>query len=728
MGPYQIRLSKYPFSGSEKHPRRFQASWFVQFGSWLEYSPSKDAAYCLPCYLFTMKTSQHSGWDVFTVMGFRNWKKINNGKHCAFLNHIGEDPCSCHNNAVKSCEDLLKQSQHIDKVMNAQISEQILNNRLRVKTSIDVVRWLAFQGCAFRGHDETLDSKNRGNFLEMLKLLASYNDKVGKLALENAPKSSKYTSPQIQKDILEVLAKKVRNKIREDVGDSRFCIIVDEARDESKREQMAIILRFVDVDGFIQERFFDLVHVKDTSALTLKNEISAVLSRHCLDIQNIRGQGYDGASNMRGEWNGLQALFLKDCPYAYYVHCFAHRLQLALVASSREVVSVHEFFSNLNFIINVVGASCKRHDELQAAQATHIAHMIAIDELESGKGANQIGTIKRAGDSRWGSHFYSICSLLRMFEATCSMLETIIKEGSTYSQRGDANAAYKMITSFQFIFILHLMKEIMGITDVLCQVLQQKSQDILNAMNMVSTTKGLIQKLRNEGWENLLENVVSFSKKFDIDIPELSSRYIQGRGRHQRDHITIEHHYHFEIFNAVIDFQMQELDNRFGEGTTKLLTLISALDPKDGYKSFNIDDICCLAEEYYPLDFSENEKINLRFQLKHFEVDVLSNPKFQDLRSIADLCRKLVETEKSKIYYLIDRLIRLILTLPVSTATSERAFSTMKIVKTRLRNKIEDEFLANNLVVYIEREIAKNFDLDSILDDFVCLKERKLQF
>ncbi|KAG6644959.1 hypothetical protein CIPAW_08G088300 [Carya illinoinensis] len=505
----------------------------------------------------------------------------------------------------------------------------------------------------------------------MLKLLASYNDKVGKLVLENAPKSSKYTSPQIQKEILEVLAKKVINKIREDVGDSRFCIIVDEARDESKREQMAIILRFVDVDGFIQEQFFNLVHVKDTSALTLKNEISAVLSRHCLDIQNIRGQGYDGASNMRGEWNGLQALFLKDCPYAYYVHCFAHQLQLALVAASREVVSVHEFFSNLNFIINVVGASCKCHDELQAAQATHIAHMIAIDELKSEKGANQIRTIKQAGDS----------------------------QRSTYSQCGDANAAYKMITSFQFIFILHLMKEIMGITDGLCQVLQQKSQDILNAMNMVSTTKGLIQKLRNE-----------------------------GRGHHQRDHITIEHHYHFEIFNAAIDFQMQELDNRFGEGTTKLLTLSSALDPKDGYKFFNIDNICCLTEEYYPLDFSENEKINLRFQLKHFEVDVLSNPKFQDLISIADLCQRLVETEKSKIYYLIDRLIRLILTLPVSTATSEWAFSAMKIVKTRLRNKIEDEFLANNLVVYIEREIAKNFDLDSILDDFVCLKERKLQF
>ena len=126
-------------------------------------------------------------------------------------------------------------------------------------------------------------------------------------------------------------------------------------------------MRFVDNDGFIQEHFFDLSHVKDTAALTLKNEIYAILSRHCLDIQNIHGQGYDGASNMCGEWKGLQALVLNDCPYAYYVHCFAHRLQLALVTASREVIPIHEFFLNLNFIITTVGSSCKCNDELKAA-------------------------------------------------------------------------------------------------------------------------------------------------------------------------------------------------------------------------------------------------------------------------------------------------------------------------------------------------------------------------
>ena len=76
-----------------------------------------------------------------------------------------------------------------------------------------------------------------------------------------------------------ILASNVRNAICEEIGDAKFCILVDEARDESKREQMAIILRFVDKNGFIKERFFHVVHVRDTIVLTLKKEICVVLSR-----------------------------------------------------------------------------------------------------------------------------------------------------------------------------------------------------------------------------------------------------------------------------------------------------------------------------------------------------------------------------------------------------------------------------------------------------------------
>ena len=113
---------------------------------------------------------------------------------------------------------------------------------------------------------------------------------------------------------------------------------------------MALVIRFVDRSGFIRERFLDIVHVKDTTATSLKEEIFFVLSHHNLDVQNIRGQGYDGASNIRGEWNGLQVLFINDCPYAYYVHCLAHQLQLALIAAAREIPDV-SFSFRIQFLL-----------------------------------------------------------------------------------------------------------------------------------------------------------------------------------------------------------------------------------------------------------------------------------------------------------------------------------------------------------------------------------------
>ncbi|KAK8956789.1 hypothetical protein KSP39_PZI000417 [Platanthera zijinensis] len=217
-------------------------------------------------------------------------------------------------------------------------------------------------GIAFRGHDETQESINRGNFVQVIKLLRTYNKEVDEVVLENAPGNAMYISPSIQKDLLSIMSRNVQDVIRKEIDDSKYCIIVDECRDESKREQMAFVIRFVDVHGFVRERFLDIVHVTDASVLTLNNKSFAVLSRHNLSIQDMWGQRYDGASNMRGEWKSLKTLFLNECSQAYYVHCFAHKLQLVLVATSKEVKAVHNFFNELIYIVNTVGASSKCND------------------------------------------------------------------------------------------------------------------------------------------------------------------------------------------------------------------------------------------------------------------------------------------------------------------------------------------------------------------------------
>jgi len=238
----------------------------------------------------------------------------------------------------------------------------------------------------------------------------------------------------IQKIFLHIFSTKVKEAIRKEIGNAKFCIIVDEARDESMKEQMTIVLRFVDKDSFVREPFFGLVHVANTAALTLQKGIYFVLSQHKLAIENIRGQEYDGASNMRGEWNGLQALISNDCPYAYYIHCFAHRLQLALVAESKEVIPGHQFFTNLSSIVNIVCASCNRFEELQISETAEIAYLIEINEIESGRGLNQISTLQRAGDTRWSSHLRSVSSLIKKFSPTCEAILKIINVGTTSSQ------------------------------------------------------------------------------------------------------------------------------------------------------------------------------------------------------------------------------------------------------------------------------------------------------
>ncbi|KAL4362965.1 hypothetical protein GQ457_04G016530 [Hibiscus cannabinus] len=130
-------------------------------------------------------------------------------------------------------------------------------------------------------------------------------------------------------------------------------------------------------------------------------------------------------------------------------------------------------------------------------------------------------------------------------------------------------------------------------------------------------------------------------------------------------------------------------------------------------------------EKYYPKDFSEHDKYHLEYELELFYRDVSNHAEMKNLSTITQLCQSLSESGKSFSYPLVDRLIRFILTLLVSTTTTERAFSVMKIAKTSLRNKMEDEFLSDYLIVYIEKEIAEKFTFDSIIDDFDSTKIRR---
>uniref|UniRef100_A0A2N9I441 DUF4371 domain-containing protein n=1 Tax=Fagus sylvatica TaxID=28930 RepID=A0A2N9I441_FAGSY len=509
--------------------------------------------------------------------------------------------------------------------------EEKIKYRIQLNATVDCIRFLLRQGLAFRGHDESLDSSAKGNFLELLQFLVDHNESINEV-IQNAPKNNKLTHPNIQKDIVNAAACETTNAIIKDLDNGFFSVLVDESRDTSIKEQMAVVLRYVDKKGNVTERF--------------------------LVYQDYVGKVMMGASNMQGEFNGLKALILRENESAYYVHCFAHQLQLTLVAVAKNHNVIAEFFCLVAKLINIVGGSCKRRNALRDAQFVEIEKALDMGELKSGQGLNQETNLKRAGDTRWGSHYGTIINLILMFSASVQVLEIILEDGTSYEQKGDARYTLKLIISFEFAFALHLMKNILGVTNELSIALQKKNQNIVNAITLVNMSKKRLQMMRDNGWESLLAEVLLFCDKHDIPILNMDEIFVVGgRLRRQTPQITNLHHFRVELFYTVIDMQLQELNNRFSEANTELLLCMACLNPSNLFCAFDKQKLIRLAE-LYPSDFSESDLMALDIQLQNYIVDMQSNDMFLELNGIDELARKMVETEKDVTYPLVYLLVK----------------------------------------------------------------------
>ena len=355
-GPCQPFGHDFPKKQYGNTMRGCRELWFKN-NVWLEYSVSKDKVYCLWCYLFRQARGGKSGGDVFTSMGFSNWKKAVE----VFHEHIG-DCNSAHNIARGKCEAFKDQRQSVSHVLSLYGSDEEKAYRIRLTAILDCIRHLLVQGLAFRGHDESESSLRKGNFLELLEWYSLRKKKVRRTLGHNAPGNNQMTSPKTQKELVSACAAETTLAIIKDIGDSFISLMVDESRDNSVKEQMAVVLRYVNKHGQVIERFIGVEHVTDTCSQNLKNAIDKLFASHRFSISKLRGQGYDGASNMRGEFNGLKSLILRDNPSATYIHCFAHQLQLAVVAIAKNNFQIGDFFNYTSLIVTMVGASCKRKD------------------------------------------------------------------------------------------------------------------------------------------------------------------------------------------------------------------------------------------------------------------------------------------------------------------------------------------------------------------------------
>ncbi|XP_039783333.1 zinc finger MYM-type protein 1-like isoform X2 [Panicum virgatum] len=410
---------------------------------------------------------------------------------------------------------------------------------IRLTASLGVARFLIMQGDAFRGHDESSTSLNKGTYREMIDW---YKDKVEivKEAYEKGSKNCQMLSPDIQKDLTKACAEEVTSVIMDEIRGKKFSVLIDESRDVSIKEQMAVILRFVNDEGKVMERFLGLQHVQSCTAIALKEALVRMLSSHNLSISMLRGQGYDGASNMRGEFNGVQKLIRDENPYAFYVHCFAHQLQLVVVTVSTSSADIADFFNYVPLIVNNVGASCMRKNALLAKHHDVLLEKIENGEIMTGRGLNQESSLARPGDTRWGSHLKTLLRILVMWEAIIDVLEIVKKDSIKPACNGGALGLIGKMESFDFVFILHLMIELLSMTDILSRALQRKDQDIVEAMHLIMDVKDGLQDMRENGWEPLLKKVKTFCERNEIEVPDMDDEInVRGTSRRRKQKLQL---------------------------------------------------------------------------------------------------------------------------------------------------------------------------------------------
>nr|XP_016485075.1 PREDICTED: zinc finger MYM-type protein 1-like [Nicotiana tabacum] len=555
-----LNLNLEPDPAERNFPKRdfggfmsqFNLEWFnTSYSGWLEYSVKVDAAFCLCCYFFKNEHGGHGKvGNSFTKSGFRIWNKATERLNA----YIGEVN-SLHNRCFKMMRDLINQEQSILISLDKQSKKIKSDYRVLLNASIDVARFLLKQGMSFRGHDEGETSTKRENFVELLQWYADRDDEVKKVVLQSAPQNNMMIAPNIQKEIVNACAKEIIKAIVDDLNRDYFEILVDESKDVSHKEQMALVLRYVNKKGKLIERFLSIVHVKKTTSSSLQKAINDLFLEHSLSPSQIRGQ-----------------------------------------AVAKKYYDVDHFFDIVANVFNIIGSSFKRRDMLREDQAKQLEELQVLGEVHTGSGLNQELGLQRPGDTRWGSHFKTVCNFIALFSSIINVLEFLASEGANYLERSVTKSLVNDIRSFEFVHMMHLMLKLLAIINELNIALQRKDQDIVNAMKLVGFAKRQLQVMREFKWESLIDNASSFCSKHDIVIPEMDKNYHLGKSK----------------LNS------------------NLLLGIASLSPDNSFANYDKDRIMKLAT-LYPHEFSGSKLEDLSYELDNYILFVKEDNDFSNL-------------------------------------------------------------------------------------------------
>ena len=335
-----------------KITRKFQKKWYSDF-KWLCGDVTSNKLYCFYCLLCGGASKSSSNWSTVGIDSVKNFVKKAE-THGNSKSHI-----------FASEAFILLGKRRIDLVISSAAKENALKhneavrkNRKYIRRLFDVVFFLSKQDLPFRGHDESENSQNKGNYRELLELLAM-EEPIMERQLQTST-SFKGLSSEIQNELIKIMSNNVNTYIKKELKKAPFISIqADETTDVSCMSQLSVIFRYV-VESQICERFIGFYDVSDSKdAQSIADILIQIIEEYEIG-DKLCSQTYDGATVMAGRYNGVNSIIKNRYNKAIFVHCYAHQLNLVLMHGCKNLKFVDDFISSLSQFHNFFYRSTSR--------------------------------------------------------------------------------------------------------------------------------------------------------------------------------------------------------------------------------------------------------------------------------------------------------------------------------------------------------------------------------
>lgn len=662
---------------------------------------AKDVAFCFICMGATRegRISNTKSDNCFISSGFYNWKD-------ATVKYRKHEQSECHKEALQRHIVLPQQTRDIGETLSASHKTEKADNRKHLLTILRSIRFLARQGIALRGHDNT-----NSNFIQILKLHGEDDPTILKWMEK---KTDKFTSSDIQNEMLQVMALGILRNVAENLrADTFFTIMADEATDQSNRQQVVIVLRHVDCDLNVHEEFIGLYMVPTIDSATLTNVIQDTLLRMNLSINNCRGQCYDGASNMSGAKSGVATNITKKEERAVYTHCYGHALNLAVSDSVKGSKVMRDALDTVFEISKLIKYSPKRDSQFEVLK----------NEINP-----ETPGFRVLCPTRWTVRAASLCSVLDNYDVLQTLWGVSYESSKDSEIRARILGVQAQMRTFDFMFGVCLGYELLRHTDNLSKTLQHVDMSASEGQRLADLTLDTLTGLRNDdAFDKFWETTLKKQDALDVNEPtlprrrKLPKRFESGDAEYEYPP-TAKDMYRQKYYEA-FDLTTNCVKKRFDQPGFNTYRKLQDVLLK------TVTGESCDDEIQYVVDFYKGdiEKTQLKTQLETLHVYIQrQDPDTSNIsiRRIVDYVRDMKPTTKC-LFSQVVTVVKLVLVMPATNATSERTFSALRRIKTYLRSTMTQERLNNLMVLHVHREATDNIDISSTANEFVSRKETR---